>query len=303
VNLRPETVRHLLAIGHDLTEAPLLEEGKLTDAARGRFHVNDGGRGDWDRLSGHLAHMKSGRTVTLGGSGVKVKKDGGAYVIHDSSGHRERLGAAGPDVEMEAAHRALSRHRELTEAWSPQARAAAAEARKFKKGDRVKIKAAWGDMGTVMSDEVEARNQGDPNATETTLAVMKDGSKAPLVYRKSDLELAEGLAESAQTAALSVTHAPIGKGGTNWVTKSKPGNQGQLPAYIQNIRNAMMRDGKDESTATAMAVGAVKRWAAGRGGVSKEVQAAAAKAVAQWESVKAAGKAAGKADEAGKKAA
>jgi hypothetical protein len=64
-----------------------------------------------------------------------------------------------------------------------------------------------------------------------------------------------------------------------------------------------MRDGKDESTATAMAVGAVKRWAAGGGGVSDEVKAAAAKAVAQWEATKAAGKAAGKADEAGKKAA
>jgi hypothetical protein len=177
---------------------------------------------------------------------------------------------------------AAGRDLSVEEAWSPQARAAAVAARKFKKGDRVKIKAAWGDMGTVMSDEVENRNQGDPNATETTLAVKKDGSKSPLVYRKSDLELAEGaprlampsqavsgqaapfhepsssqntapahptksgkevmpsrsseIAESKQTAALSVTHAPIGKGGTNWVTRSKPGNQGQLPAYIQNIR-------------------------------------------------------------------
>lgn len=111
------------------------------------------------------------------------------------------------------------------------------------------------------------------------------------------------LQESKQTAALSVTHAPIGKGGTNWVTRSKPGNKGQLPAYIQNIRNAIMRDGKDESTATALAVGAVKRWASGRGGVSAEVKAAAAKAVAEWEATKAAGKAGDKAARTAKKAA
>jgi hypothetical protein len=114
------------------------------------------------------------------------------------------------------------------------------------------------------------------------------GSKlgAPTVYHPWGPAQEAALAESKQTAALSVTHAPIGKGGTNWVTKTKPGNTGQLPAYIQNIRNAMMRDGKSESEATGMAVGAVKRWASGRGGVSDEVKAAAAKAVAEWEKLK-----------------
>lgn len=96
-----------------------------------------------------------------------------------------------------------------------------------------------------------------------------------------------GVLESAETAALSVTHAPIGKGGKNWVTKSKPGNTGQLPAYIQNIRNAIIRGGKDESSATAIAVSRVKAWASGRGNVSAEVRAAAAKAVAEWEAMKA----------------
>lgn len=95
------------------------------------------------------------------------------------------------------------------------------------------------------------------------------------------------LSESAETAALSVTHAPIGKGGKNWVTRTAPANTGQLPAYIQNIRNALIRNGKDESSATAIAVGTVKRWAAGGGGVHAEVRAAAAKAVAEWEALKA----------------
>lgn len=99
------------------------------------------------------------------------------------------------------------------------------------------------------------------------------------------------LSESAQTAALSVTHAPIGKGGTNWITKSKPGNTGQLPAYIQNVRNAIMRDGTDEGRAHAIAIGRVEDWAAGKGNVSAEVKAAAAKAVAELKAMGAKSKA------------
>jgi hypothetical protein len=96
------------------------------------------------------------------------------------------------------------------------------------------------------------------------------------------------LQESAKTAMLSVTHAPKGKGGTNWITKSKPGNTGQLPAYIQNVRNAIMRDGKvDESRATAIAIGKVRDWAEGKGDVGPEVKAAAAKAIAEFDRMRA----------------
>jgi hypothetical protein len=109
------------------------------------------------------------------------------------------------------------------------------------------------------------------------------------------------LHESAQTAALSTTHAPIGKGGKNWVTRSAPHNSGQLPAYIQNVRNAIMRGGHDEGSATALAVGAVKRWASGGGGVSKEVRMAAGKAVAEWEALRARGRAGDKAVKTEKK--
>jgi hypothetical protein len=97
----------------------------------------------------------------------------------------------------------------------------------------------------------------------------------------------EELAESAKTAALSVTKAPIGKGGKNWVTETRPGNTGELPAYIQNIRNAIMRHQPDESRATAIAIGVVQNWASGRGGVKAEVKAAAAKALAEWEALRA----------------
>lgn len=87
--------------------------------------------------------------------------------------------------------------------------------------------------------------------------------------------------KSAETAALSSTHSPLGTHGL-WGSKSD-----QLPAYIQNIAKAMIRSGHDESSAISLAVGAVKRWARGGGKVSPEVRAAAAKAVGEWEALRA----------------
>lgn len=77
--------------------------------------------------------------------------------------------------------------------------------------------------------------------------------------------------------------------GENWVERSKSGS---LPRYIRIIRNGIMKDGHSESRATALAVAAVKRWARGGDNVSPKVRAAAAKAVAEWEAMKA-----GKADQ------
>lgn len=92
---------------------------------------------------------------------------------------------------------------------------------------------------------------------------------------------------TAQTAAASTVHHPIGKKSL-W---HLPGNQ-ELPAYIQNVAHAFIRNGDSESTAISKAVGVVKDWAAGRtpngkGKVSPEVMAAAAKAIAEWEKLRA----------------
>lgn len=76
--------------------------------------------------------------------------------------------------------------------------------------------------------------------------------------------------------------------GENWVERSRSGT---LPRYIRIVRNGLMKDGMPEGRATALAVGAMKRWARGGGNVSPKVQAAAAKALAQWEAMKAAAKA------------
>jgi 2'-5' RNA ligase len=89
------------------------------------------------------------------------------------------------------------------------------------------------------------------------------------------------MGKSAETAELSTVHRPLGTHGL-WGDK-----MAQLPAYIQNIAHAMIRDGHDESEAIQLAIGAVKRWAEGGGKVTPEVRAAAAAAVAEWERLKA----------------
>lgn len=86
---------------------------------------------------------------------------------------------------------------------------------------------------------------------------------------------------SAQTAGYAEHHTPLGTQGL-WKHKGW-----QLPAYIQNVAVGLMKDGKDRSTAIAMAVAAVERWKDGRGNVSPEVQAASAKAWVEWETMRA----------------
>ena len=104
-------------------------------------------------------------------------------------------------------------------------------------------------------------------------------------------ELAE-LLKSAQTPAVSTVHHPLGHEGL-WHTPDRHVSAvQQLPAYFQNTARALMRDGMGEQEAIATAVNAVKEWAAGHafGGkvkVTPEVQAAAQRAVAEWEALRA----------------
>lgn len=103
----------------------------------------------------------------------------------------------------------------------------------------------------------------------------------------------EQLLKSAETPVVSTVHHPLGTHGL-WHTPSKkvPEKQ-QLPAYIQNIAHALMRDqGLEESTAIAYAVNAVKRWARGdlgwgRHKITPEVIAASRRALKEWEDLKA----------------
>jgi hypothetical protein len=102
-------------------------------------------------------------------------------------------------------------------------------------------------------------------------------------------EVVDMLDLTAETAAASTVHHPFG-------SPSGPGlfhvKGMQLPAYIQNVAHGLLTGGAahDEASAIQMAVGIIKNWASGFNAghkVHPDVQAAAAKALAEWEAAKA----------------
>jgi len=155
----------------------------------------------------------------------------------------------------------------------------------------------------VFGGRDEVTNPDDPDGDSVEAIAWWDsaqlgGNQAVRPELLADLPLvlhalASGAAKSAQTPVVSTEHHPLGHEGL-WHTPSKkvPELQ-QLPAYVQNTARALMREqGMGEQQAIATAVNAIKDWAAGHafGGkvkVTPEVQAAAARAVQEWEALRA----------------
>lgn len=67
---------------------------------------------------------------------------------------------------------------------------------------------------------------------------------------------------------------------------------GELPEYICEVARSIHRKrGVPTSQAISIAIGVMKNWASGRGDVNADTRAKAAKAIAQWEALKAKAKA------------
>lgn len=74
----------------------------------------------------------------------------------------------------------------------------------------------------------------------------------------------------------------------NWVERTGPGGKGgELPRYVRIVARGLMKKGHPRSQAIGMAIGILKNWASGKGEVTPKVRAAAAKAIAEWEAMKA----------------
>ena len=69
----------------------------------------------------------------------------------------------------------------------------------------------------------------------------------------------------------------------NWIEK-KGGN---LPPYVRKVARGIMKSGKTKSQAIAIAISRIKKWAAGGDNVDADTKAKAAKALAEWEALKA----------------
>jgi hypothetical protein len=96
--------------------------------------------------------------------------------------------------------------------------------------------------------------------------------------------------EKDQALVLFLARCSLAKkpGKNNWVEEEAVNG---LPEYICRIARAIHRDGSHSvSQSIAIAVGRVKTWARGGGGVSAKTRAQAAKAVAEWERKKKAAK-------------
>jgi hypothetical protein len=59
--------------------------------------------------------------------------------------------------------------------------------------------------------------------------------------------------------------------------------EGGLPDFICRVARAIKRSGKSTSQAIEIAVGRVRKWASGAGGVSAKTKAKAAAAIASWD--------------------
>lgn len=97
------------------------------------------------------------------------------------------------------------------------------------------------------------------------------------------------LVEAKDSLAKASTPEPWSTSKTsNWVARL-----GGLPDYIQHVSHGIKRSSPEISTseAIAKAIGIVKRWAAGGKNVDAGTRAAAAKAIAEWEALKAKNKA------------
>jgi hypothetical protein len=68
----------------------------------------------------------------------------------------------------------------------------------------------------------------------------------------------------------------------NWVEDA-----GGLPPYVRKLARGIMKSGKTKSQAIAIAISRIKKWAAGGDDVDADTRAKAAKALAQWEALKA----------------
>src|SRR5690348_5845129 len=105
-----------------------------------------------------------------------------------------------------------------------------------------------------------------------------------------EIEPVEDIELAADSMAKASTPEPVGPQPL-WKKKGL-----HLPYYIEHIANDLIERGMSESHAIATAINTVKRWAKGgktTGGGAKgsrvhsDTQAAAAKAVSEWEETKA----------------
>lgn len=154
---------------------------------------------------------------------------------------------------------------------------------------QVNINRAHAERGTVNPDDPKGKNL-EVVAWFDTPALPSNPAVREEVRTQTPWDLLALAGRGPRSSVMADLEAkgdtsPVGSPGDreNWVDQV-----GGLPTYVREIAHALIRAGHDESGAIRLAVGAVKRWAAGGDDVNADTRAKAAAAVADWEAKKAA---------------
>lgn len=164
--------------------------------------------------------------------------------------------------------------------------------RNFKQMSDDKLNGVIDDLENARVEDTEAlaaaraewaRRNSDEAQRRVREAEVTPEEREAAIQRRVDRSMLErSIEEAADSMRKAVTPEPFSHSKTsNWVAKG-----GGLPPYIQHIAHALVKRGKAESAAIAMAIGIAKRWARGGGDVDAGTRAAAALAVKQWEELK-----------------
>lgn len=254
--------------------------------------------------------IRSGDSVTIsrtGETGKVVGQQQDGRIVVKPDGKRPRAikpgmlevqtgaGDSGPAGGKPTAGNSASA---VEEHDSPPGPVSTVDRRSVRPGDRVfdATSSKWREVASIADRPAFPGDPGfdedpDINAHITVIKLRKPkeitGPHATEVGGHSDGQIEvvrKGASKSADGIDTKMAHESLNRSPKkNWVEMA-----GQLPAYIQHIANDLHQEqGMPLERAIPTAIAAVKRWAAGGGNVKPETRAKAAKAVAEWEALKA----------------
>lgn len=206
--------------------------------------------------------------------------DGGFAIDPNVSPDSDTLGVEGVDPEMQAEiEEALSSG--LTDDQGAPVCIVCAMPEDFAPHEGVSVNDDNDPVATIGDPVPTGGDDDDTDDLADALEAIGPGLTAAAAIRGSVVDRFAIVAGGACAGPGPCDTNPLGLK-MNWVNKA-----GGLPVYIRAIAHALQRSGQSESGAIQMAIGTVKRWAAGGGKVSAAVRARAAAALAQWEALRA----------------
>lgn len=151
--------------------------------------------------------------------------------------------------------------------------------------DRAQFDRIASEEGIDRGDLVDAAAAIDTGSPRKLKTPASGSSSRSAQAARDSFARARGLKTGGVILELKLAHESLNRSPKrNWIEAVG----GQLPAYIQHIAKDISEErGVPLDRAIPIAIGTVKRWARGGGGVKGDTIAKAAAAVAEWEALKA----------------